>query len=145
MKASEFIAESARMTKYDFHRIPETNTFVATANGEEIGRFEGKSKFDSGAAQDAAKKCITAHRSEAVKKEQDASEYQYQFVKPLSDTEKKWLQMHKRLYVDNIRGDEKDYDLYGRYAEVVRKSISRIPKPETHPLAKEYLATLIGQ
>ena len=142
MKANEFIAESARMTKYDFHRIPETNIFVATANGEEIGRFEGKSKFDSSAAQDAAKKCITAHRGAAVKKEQDANEYQHQFVKPLSDTEKKWMQMHKKLYIDNIRGDEKDYDLYGRYAEVVRKSISRATNPETHPLAKEYLATL---
>lgn len=136
------MTKPARSVKYDFHRIPETNTFVATADGAEIGRFEGKSKFDSGAAQDAAKKCIIVHRTNAVNKENEAEEYKYQYLKPLSDNEKKWLKMHKRLYIDNVLGTQSDYDAYLRYAEIVRKSIRENPRPEQHPLANEYLQSI---
>ena len=142
MKINEVLSKTSKTTKYDFYRIPDTNTFVATADGEEIGRFEGKSKFDSGAAQDEAKKLISAHRSAAVKRERDASEHQAQFGKPLSDIEKMWLQMHKQLYIDRLPGNEDDYNRYVRFGGAVRKSISSIDAPETHPLAKDYLATL---
>ena len=64
MKLQELI-ENARQVKYDFHREPD-NWFVATADGKEIGRFQGKSQWDAGAAQDAAKKCIVQHRSAAI-------------------------------------------------------------------------------
>jgi hypothetical protein len=134
--------EDYRTTKYDFHREPD-NWFVATADGVEIGRFQGKSQFDSGAAQDAAKKCIMQHRGEAASKKHKEDEHRFQFEKPLSDVEKRWALIYHRLYVEHEQGTEKEYDNLSRWAEVVRKSIRSVQNPMEHPLVKAFMADLV--
>ena len=93
MKSKEFIAEDARRIKYEVIRCHDedgdfTNTFVARADGEEIGRFEGKSRFDSGEASEAARKCCVQHRAAAINKEDKIREHEYQYNKPLTDIDK---------------------------------------------------------
>lgn len=138
MKITEILTEDWRKVKYDFHREPD-NWFVATADGKEIGRFQGKSQFDSSAAQEAAKKCINKHRSDAAAAHMAAADNAAQFEKPLSEIEKRWIMLYKKLYVDNVHGEEKDYNNLSRWGEAVRKSIRAANHPEEHPLVKEFL------
>lgn len=141
MKINEVLTEDYRKVKYDFHREPD-NWFVATADGKEIGRFQGKSQFDSGAAQEAAKKCIMKHRSDAASQHMAAANDAYQYEKPLSDIEKRWAMLYKKLYIDRQQGEPKDYDNLTRWAEVVRKSISAVQHPEEHPLVKDFMSSI---
>lgn len=141
MKSYQFISEGPSHTKYDFHREPD-NWFVATADGVEIGRFQGKSQWDSGAAQEAAKKCINMHRAEAANKKNAEEQHKFQFEKPLSDTEKRWVLTYHRLFIEQEHGAQKEYDNLTRWAEVVRKSICQVQSPMDHPLVKEFMNSL---
>lgn len=141
MRINEILQEDYRKVTYEFHREPE-NWFVATADGKEIGRFQGKSQFDSSAAQDAAKKCITLHRSNAAEQHNKDAENRYQYEKPLSDIEKRWLLLYKKLYIDNQHGDDEDYRKFRDWAMIVRQSISQSQRPQDHTLAKEFLGSM---
>lgn len=130
MRVKEFITEDARKVKYDTVRLQDedgdlTNTFVATADGKEIGRFEGKSRFDSGEAQEAARKCIVQHRSAAINAEDEVREHYYQYEKPLTDLEQRWVEMDNRYMELN----DEELKKWLRYAEAIRKSLLN----GTHP------------
>ena len=124
MKSKEFINEDARSTKYEVTRLQDedgdfTNVFVATANGEEIGRFEGKNRFDSGAANEAAKKCIVQHRAAAINAEDKIREHEYQYNKPLTDVEKVWVELDNRF----MELSDAEITKWTRYSEAIRKSL----------------------
>lgn len=130
MKSKEFITEDARSTKYEVTRLQDedgdfTNVFVATANGEEIGRFEGKNRFDSGEANEAAKKCIIQHRTAAINAEDKIREHEYQYNKPLTDVEKVWVELDNRF----LELNDAELAKWQRYAESIRKSL----RDGTHP------------
>jgi hypothetical protein len=124
MKSKEFIKEDARKIKYEVIRLHDedgdfTNTFVARADGEEIGRFEGKNRFDSGAASEAAKKCIVQHRAAAINAEDAENEYKYQYEKPLTDLEQAWVEMQNRF----MSLSDEELTKWERYLPLVRKSL----------------------
>lgn len=130
MKSNEFLKEDARKVKYETTRLPDddgdfTNTFVVTADGAEIGRFEGKSRFDCGAANEAARKCIVQHRAAAINAEDEVREYQYQYEKPLTEIEKRWVELDNRFLSLN----DEELTKWVRYAQSIRKSLS----DGTHP------------
>ena len=125
MKSKEFITEDARKIKYEVIRLQDedgdfSNTFVARADGEEIGRFEGKSRFDSGEASEAARKCTVQHRAAAINAEDKIREHEYQYNKPLSDVEKVWVELDNRFWT--LTDDE--LAKWTRYSEAIRKSLS---------------------
>jgi hypothetical protein len=124
MKSKEFIKEDARKVKYEVTRLQDedgdfTNTFVATADGEEIGRFEGKSRFDSGEASEAARKCTVQHRAAAINAEDKIREHEYQYNKPLTDIEKAWVEMDNRFMELN----DAELNKWQRYSQSIRKSL----------------------
>ena len=133
MRATEFMKEAARHTKYDFHREPD-NWFVVTANGEEIGRFQGKSQFDSGAAQDAAKKCIAQHRAAAINAEDKIKYDEIQFNKPLSPLELEWIGLEKKFRTDYKSLSDKEVNRWEQLHQILRKSLI----DGTHPAVKEF-------
>jgi hypothetical protein len=137
----EQTSKGARQIKYEFHREPE-NWFIATADGVEISRHQGKSQFDSSAAQDEAKKSIATHRGMAIKAENDAYEDEFQNKRPLTDAEKTFLELHKKFYIDYDPMSQADVDKYQRYAESSRKSLSGVIDPMKHPLAKQMFENL---
>jgi hypothetical protein len=125
MLSKEFLKEDARKVKYEITRLQDedgdlTNTFVATADGKEIGRFEGKNRFDSGAASEAAKKCIVQHRAAAINAEDKIREHEYQYNKPLTDIEKAWVEMDNRF----MELSDAELTKWTRYSEAIRKSLS---------------------
>jgi hypothetical protein len=120
-----------RKVKYEVVRLKDedggfTNTFVATADGEEIGRFEGKSKWDSGEAQKQAEQCVNKHRGAAIMKQDKENAHRYQMDKPLSQLEKEWLELDKRmihgLQTKNLISD-KEHARWEQLAPVIRKSL----------------------
>ena len=124
MRYSEFITEDARKVKYEVTRLQDedgdlTNTFVATADGKEIGRFEGKSRFDSGEAQEAARKCNLQHRAAAINAEDKIREHEYQYNKPLTEIEKRWVELDNRFMSLNTE----ELARWTRYSESIRKSL----------------------
>lgn len=133
MKITEFITEAARHTKYDFHREPN-NWFVATADGKEIGRFQGKSQWDSGAAQDAAKKCIVQHRAAAINAEDKIKHDQYQFEKPLRPLELEWVELEKKFRRDYTSMTPAEIKRWEQLHEVLRSSLIN----GTHPAVKDF-------
>jgi hypothetical protein len=134
MRSTEFITEEnidPRKVKYEVTRLKDedddfTNTFVATADGVEIGRFEGKSKWDSGDAQKQAEQCVNKHRGEAIVKQDKENAHRYQMDKPLSQLEKEWLELDKRmihgLQTKNLISDT-EHARWEQLAPVIRKSL----------------------
>lgn len=104
MKFTELISESTFMKRrvgddsveYDFHWDQDKLGFIATRNGTEVGFFKAKSLFDRSGAQDQAKALLIAimKKDHQVEADRKAGEYEQ---KPLSDIEKKWWLLHKRM------------------------------------------------
>lgn len=138
------ITEIIKQVDYQVRRVgmdTPDDAFVATANGEVIGSFKTKSRWDAGEAQAAAKKAIVMHRSNAAVAKNAESDRKYQMEKPLSEIEKRWLLLYKKLYIDDQHGSEDDYDKFGKYGSLVRSSIGTVKDPSSHPLAKEFYLT----
>lgn len=128
--------------EYEFHRDMDTNEFVATWKGEEIGRFKAKSQFDAGEAQDAAKKCISDHFKKRHAEYTKAKDRDVQFNKPLSQLEQEWIALDKKIYDYFHSGgpeltpqEEKRYQQLG---PVLRKSLYAINYDDLHPAVKAY-------
>ena len=115
---------------YDFHWDEGRFGYYVVANGEERGFFKAKSMFDRSEAQDAAKKLMFKIRSDDVVARQKADQYQYQYVKPLSDIEKEWVELEKRYM--SLNDEELARWLRLGKSGVVRKSMI----DKTHPALK---------
>lgn len=124
-----------------FHDNDEDRSghYTVLHKGKEISKHPFKDiTKDAGTAYEAAKKrAITSHAAD-VSADNKQREHDYQHKKPLTDLEKKWVEMHKKLK-NAIKTKEymSDDELkkYTSYGEVVRKSL----RDGTHEAVKDNL------
>lgn len=129
MRLDEIAVTRTGEEKYDFHWDNDRVGFATTVDGEEIGFFPAKSKFDRSAAQDAAKKLMYKTRGDARLADQQRREHEYQYNKPLSELEIEWVGMMKRFMSLN----EKELARWQSLNQVVRRSLH----DGTHPALKD--------
>ena len=128
MKINEIITQNG-IPKTDYAWDEARCGFATIVDGEEVGFFKAKSKFDRSAANDAAKKLALKYKVDAINADNAKREYEYQYVKPLSALEQEWAEMTIRFMTLN----EKELARWQRLAEVVRKSLLN----GTHPAVKK--------
>lgn len=112
-----------------FHDNDEDRSghYAVLHKGKEISKHSFKDiTKDAGAAYEAARKHAIQKHTADVNAENKQSEHDYQHKKPLSDLEKKWVEMHKKL-INAVKTKEymSDDELkrYISYGEIVRKSL----------------------
>ena len=127
------------MSNYDYRWDEEKCGFFVTVDGNDTEFFQATSKFDRGAANDAAKKRSARLRSEEILNLRNQREKEYQLNKPLSVLEIEWIGLQKKLIkAASKQGEMTDAELqrYKQITEVVRKSILE----GWHPALSEPLA-----
>lgn len=129
MKINEITVTRNGDEKYDFHWDDDRVGFATTVDGEEIGFFLAKSKFDRAAAQEAARKLMVKTRGEARLADQQRIEYEFQYNRPLSELELEWVGMMKRFMTLN----DKELARWESLNQIVRKSLH----DGSHPIMKE--------
>ena len=129
MRLDEIAVTRTGEEKYDFHWDNDRVGFATTVDGEEIGFFPAKSKFDRSAAQDAAKKLMYKTRGDARLADQKRREHEYQYNKPLSTLEVEWVALMKRFMSLN----DKELDRWKKLNQVVRRSLH----DGSHPAMKD--------
>ena len=125
------------MSHYDYHWDEEKCGFFVTVDGVLGEFFPAKSKWDRGAANDAAKKMANRLRSEEILKLRKKQEAEYQ-LKPLSQLEAEWIGLHKKLIAAAnklVEMTEKELQRYKQITEVVRHTVL----DGTHPAMQEPL------
>ena len=129
MRLDEIAVTRTGEEKYDFHWDNDRVGFATTVDGEEIGFFPAKSKFDRSAAQDAAKKLMLTTRGNARLAAQQEREREYQYNKPLSNLELEWVSLMKRFMSLN----DKELARWQNLNQVVRRSLH----DGSHPAMKD--------
>ena len=120
MKINEVVVRNSKDNVYDFHWDNDRGGFAVTVDDEEVAFHKAKDpKWDRGGAQELAKKNMLKLRSDAIMKRQAEEEYKYQYEKPLTDLEQKWVEMTNRFM--SLNDDE--LHRWKLYAPAIRKSL----------------------
>lgn len=117
--------------KYDYEWDNDNLGYHVTKNGERVkdGFHKAKSTFDRSAADESAKKHAQKLKVAEIKAEKEQRFNDVQMNKPLSEIEKRWVELHKR--VKTLNHDE--LKKYVDYGQVVRKSL----RDGSHPAVKK--------
>jgi len=141
MKATEFLTETAAFEKgpYSVMWHEAENYYTVLKNGEEVGRYPYKSRWEGlAAAYDAAKKEALRLYFADTKAEKDKFDHSYQIDRPLTNLEQEWILLRKKL-IKAARKEgplltDKELNRFSSLANsVVRKSIL----DGTHPIMKD--------
>lgn len=127
------IFEVVRST-WDFAWDNARTGFYVTKNGQEVPNTFNKaaSTFDRSNAQELTKKQMVQLRSAEYSAAAAEKEHDAQINKPLSEIEKRWIELDKKLLrciQTKTEMPQEDLDKYSRYGQIVRKSLLN----HTHP------------
>jgi hypothetical protein len=119
---------------YDFQWDSKREGFVVTVNSKPVKDlfYKAKGIFDRSGAQEQAQKMMIKLVSDAIQVHDDAKQYEYQYVKPLSDLEKEFVELEKKFYKKQL--DQKGIDRWLDLGKsgIIRKSLI----DQTHPAVK---------
>jgi hypothetical protein len=120
---------------YDFHWDQKRMGFYVSINGKPVKDlfYKAKGTFDRSGAQEQAQKMMIKLVSDAVQATDDARHHHNQYVKPLSDLEKEFVDLEKKFYKRELdeKGIQRWLDL-GK-SGIIRKSLI----DQTHPAVKK--------
>jgi hypothetical protein len=125
--------------KYDYEWDEDKVGYHVTKNGNRVpdAFYKAKSLTSRSDADTAAKKHARRLDSEERSNAMKQREHDYQMNKPLSEIEKRWIDLHKKLHLAaNKKGPmmtDDELKKYSSYGSVVRSSILN----GTHPILKE--------
>ena len=134
MKISEILSKrKLNNVEWDYHWDNKREGFCVTVNGKEASFFKAKGIFDRSGAQKEAEQLIVKLHGDAWSADKKAKDDEFQYKKPLTNLEKEWVALAKRVSkMDKMTDKELErYVTLGK--EVVRRSLL----DGTHPEVKK--------
>jgi ribosomal protein L20 len=131
----EVMTEASKWGRHDYEWDQEKMGYHVTTDGKRTEHFyPAKSQFNRSEADSAAKKHAQSLHVAEVNADRNAREHSYQMDKPLSEVEKRWVDLDRKLVAHvNSKGanamTDDELNKYTSYGQAVRKSLLN----HTHP------------
>jgi hypothetical protein len=132
------VNESVAQNKYDYEWDQNHSGYHVTKNGQRVkdAFYKAKSQFDRGEADTSAKKHAQKLKTDEISAERNAREHDVQINKPLSEIEKRWVNLQKKLVMGAKKQgpglNDDELKKYSSYGSIVRKSL----RDGSHPALK---------
>lgn len=113
-------------SRHDYQWDQEKLGYHVTTDGKPIHFYPAKSQFNRSEADEAAKTHARKLHTDEVKAARANHEHDIQMNKPLSEVEKRWAELDKKLIHSVRHGGEftdDDHNKYQLYGGAVRKSL----------------------